>query len=402
MVKQKKESISFNFQYPNSDLYEYKTYLMRLDLDKVREEDIKNGTGFIITAPKGIKKDIKNQDGIFSERYGSISAEDNSFTSRYRCLCGLKRKALNEGELCPVCRTRVVYKDDNISITGYFVTNDKYHLIHPNLYCTLAQFIGAGRLDRMLKADIEVDSNGNVKPIVVVKKDEPFKGIGMMEFYERFDEIMDFYMNKYSSKPEKRIYYDDIMANKDILFNHTIAVYSSILRPTIIDNGSLKYEECNDHFNMIASLIPRLNDDKLSIDNKPKERLELLYDIQSQLNEVYNKIRDMLAKKKGDIRSAIGGRYCFSSRSVIKQDVNLKADEVKLPFAGLCELMQQIIINILVRSYHFSYADAYKKWYKAQISGYDKVIYDIIQGMIHHKGGLPVLINRNPQLWAVL
>ena len=198
MVKQKKESVSLKFQYPNSDLYEYETYLMRLDLDKVREEDIKNGTGFIITAPKGIKKDIKNQDGIFSERFGSISADDNSFTSKYRCLCGLKRKAFNEGEICPVCKTRVVYKDDNISITGYFVTNDKYHLIHPNLYCTLAQFIGGGRLDRILKADIEVDSDGNVKPIVIVKKDEPFKGIGMMEFYERFDEIMDFYMNKYS------------------------------------------------------------------------------------------------------------------------------------------------------------------------------------------------------------
>ena len=112
-------------------------------------------------------------------------------------------------------------------------------------------------------------------------------------------------------------------------------------------------------------------------------------------NEVYNQIRDILASKKGDLRSAIGGRYSFSSRSVIKQDVNLKADEVRLPFHGLCELLQQVIINILVKSYQISYSAAYKKWYKAQITGYDKVIWDIIDGLIKDSpyGGLPVLIN---------
>ena len=106
----------------------------------------------------------------------------------------------------------------------------------------------------------------------------------------------------------------------------------------------------------------------------------------------------MLAKKKGDIRSAIGGRFCFTSRSVIKQDVTLKADQVKLPFIGLCELLQQIIINILVKSYNCSYSDARKKWYKCKISNNDKEIYDIIMGLINVKGGLPVLINRNPTI----
>lgn len=90
------------------------------------------------------------------------------------------------------------------------------------------------------------------------------------------------------------------------------------------------------------------------------------------------------------------GRYGFSERSVIKQDVYLMPDQVKLPYHGLCELLQQVIINILVRTYNFSYADAYKKWYKAQI-GFDQIVYDIIDGLIKDSdGGIPVLINRNP------
>ena len=52
-----------------------------------------------------------------------------------------------------------------------------------------------------------------------------------------------------------------------------------------------------------------------------------------------------------------------------------------------------------MKTYNFSYANAYKKWYKAQVTGYDQVVYDIIDGLIKDspKGGLPFLINRNPK-----
>lgn len=399
MTGKPKYQLSVSLQYPNNDTYDYESSLKRIDLDKQREEDIKSGKGFIITAPKGIKKDIKNQDGIFSSRYGTNSITDvDSFMGRYRCKCGLKRGTINHGELCEACGTRVKFVDDDVSITGYLKLNDNYWIIHPNIYNTLATFIGANRLDRIIKPDIQVDSNGNEIPLIPVNKDEPFRGIGLLEFHERFDEIMDFYMNKYRTKPEKRIYYDDLMSVKDILWTHTISVYSSLLRPSRLDNGSLKYEDCNDELNILAVLVYKCNDDKLEIDRKPKERLQLLYDIQFQLNKLYCKLREILAKKKGDIRTAVGGRYCFTSRSVIKQDVNLRADEIKLPFSGLLELMQQVIINILVRSYHFSYSDAYKKWYKAQVKGYDQAIYDILIGLIKDSNGLPVLINRNPTI----
>jgi hypothetical protein len=69
-----------------------------------------------------------------------------------------------------------------------------------------------------------------------------------------------------------------------------------------------------------------------------------------------------------------------------------------LPYHGLCELLQQVIINILKRTYSCSYSDAYKKWYKAQL-GFDQVVYDIIQGLINDSdGGLDILINRNTSI----
>ena len=130
------------------------------------------------------------------------------------------------------------------------------------------------------------------------------------------------------------------------------------------------------------------------------EKLNILHDIQVNFNEVYNEIKEIISKKKGDIRASIGGRYSFSERSVIRQDPYLRADEVRLPFQGLLELLQQVIINILVKTHNISYSAAYKRWYRAQINGYgyDQTIYDIIDGLIKDSGGLPVLINRNPTI----
>jgi hypothetical protein len=391
------DSMNIVLTYPYSDDYEFQTYLNRINLDQRRADDIKSGKGFIISAPRGIKKDIKNQDGIYSYRYGSNSITDvDSFNGLYRCNCGIKRGSINHGEWCDVCESRVRYVGDDISITGYLVLKDKYWIIHPNIYRTLEGFIGAARLNRIIEPIVDVDSNGAIIPTVSTKKDEPFKGIGLMEFKERYEEILAFYLSKY---PQKKLYYDDLMAMRPITFTHTISVYSSLLRPSRIDDGSLKYEACNEQFNMLANLVYRCNKDKLRMDNKKKEKLSILYDIQYQLNSVYLEIKEMLAKKRGDIRSAIGGRYAFSSRSVIKQDVSLQCDQVKLPFHGLCELLQQVIINILVRSYNITYAEAYKKWFKAQITGNDQAVYDIIDGLIKDsENGLPVLINRNPTI----
>ena len=397
LISGEKHDISFN--YPYSPDYYYQAKLAIINMDDEREKDLREGRGFIIKGSNNIKKDIRNKEGIFDIRYGSNSISDSdSFSYRYKCKCGAKRGSINNGEMCYVCNTRVKYVDDDVTITGYKVfTKDDLFIIHPNLYCSLESFIGQERMARIIEPDIQVDCDGNELPIIPIKKDEPFRGIGMLQFYNRFDEIMSFYLAKY---PGKKITYDHIMKNRRNIFIRTIDVYSSLLRPSNVDNGSLKYEVTNEPYFMLCRIFDKLECSKLGIDRKDKEKLQLLYDAQCQLKELYNKIREMLSRKKGDIRSAIGGRYAFSSRSVIVQDVDLKADEVRLPFAGLCELMQQLIINILVRSYHFSYSDAYKKWYKAQIKEYDKVIYNIIDGLIKDSGGLPVLINRNPRLWA--
>ena len=273
------KQINIKLTYPHDDKFDYTTQLMRLDLDKEREIDIRRGKGFIITAPKGIKKDIKLANGIFSSIYGSNSISDvDSFNGRYRCKCGKRRGSIYHGEICPVCGERVKYVDDDVSITGYLKLKDRYWIIHPNMYRIIEHFIGSGVLNRIIEPDIQVDINGNeIEPELYANKKEPFKGIGLMRFYDHFDEIMEYY---YAKLPAKKIYYNDIMERRDIIFTHTISVYSSLLRPSSIDNGTLRYEACNDQFNMLAKLVYSANEDELEIDRRIKEKLQILYNIQ--------------------------------------------------------------------------------------------------------------------------
>ena len=391
---------SFNVRltYPYSDKYEYTTQLQRIDLDEERANDLKTGKGFPIRSSRSIKTDVKNQTGIFSSRYGSTIADVDSFNGKYRCRCGLTKGSIMHGEVCPVCGSIVKFYDDDVSIFGWLILKEKYFIIHPNIYRSLEGFIGASRLARIIDAEVQVDSNGKIIEIGNnAKKDEPFRGIGMFAFRERYDEILDFYYSKY---PLKKSYYDDLKANKGITFIRSIPVFSALLRPSSLDSGNtLRYETTNEYFMMLSKLVADCNKDQLKMDQKVKEKLNILRDIQINLNDVYNEIKKIISKKKGDIRAAIGGRYSFSERSVIRQDPYLRADEVRLPFQGLLELLQQVIINILVKTHNISYSAAYKRWYKAQVKGFDQTIYDIIDGLIKDSGGLPVLINASPISW---
>lgn len=304
-----KGSISINLTYPYSDKYEYTTQLEKIDLDAERVNDLKTGKGFVLDPPRSIKADVKNQTGIFSNRFGStISDVQDSFNGKYRCKCGMTRGSIMHGERCPVCGHIVKFYDDDVTIFGWLILKDKYYVIHPNIYSELQAFIGGARLARIIEPDVNVDSDGKIIKIgnLNPKKNDPFAGIGMFDFHDRYDEILDFYYEKY---PAKKLYYEDLKKNKNITFTHSIPVFSALLRPSSLEgNSSLKYASTNENFQMMSVLVNKINKDKLKMDQKVKEKLSLLNDLQLQINEVYLELKETLARKKGDLRASIGGQ----------------------------------------------------------------------------------------------
>ena len=224
--------------------------------------------------------------------------------------------------------------------------------------------------------------------------DTKFAGIGMIEFAKRFDEILEYFHSK--KKNQKQAIYNDIIENRDKIFCHCIPVYTTQLRIAKVEAKRFTFEATNTDFNILAKLAANLNKDDLSIWRNKNYQNQLLWDMQSKISHLSKEIIDILTGKKGIMRSTISGRAAFSERSVIVPNPKLRMDEITLPYFGLCILLEQILVNILQKSYNCTYAKAYKIWYYSTLE-VDQRVLNIINNLIK-AGKVNCLINRNPTI----
>lgn len=393
------EGITLNVttHYPVSDTWQYLTQLERINLDQERIWDLTHGNGFIVNQSKSIKDDLKDPNGIFSQRFGQSISDVTEAGNRWRCQCGRLHTKSERGKICPNCNTPVKYVDDNFSYTAWIVLHNPYFFIHPALYMSCASFIGQKKFINMITPVNERDEDGNER-VIEKPKNEPFYGIGITAFHERFEEIMAYYLKK---NKQKQNYYDDIMRewNKDKkVFAQSIPVYTTHLRPARLDGTELHFEGTNAIYNMMAKLGKTINDDRFEFNKKSKPKEQLIFDLQMKYLELYQEIVKILSGKKGSARALFGGRWNFSARDVIVPNPKLRVDEIKLSYQTLCGLLEQVIINILRKSYSMSFVQA-KKFLDANLAEPNPQIVEIIEGLIRDSGrGLPVLINRNPTI----
>lgn len=388
----------------------YEARLVRLNLDKEMEEDIKSGKGFMIDEPdtdkKAIDNGIKDLNSIYSPRFMKTIQDPDAYTDRYSCKCKKLQGKSYEGEVCPYCHTKVEYVGEDFEITGWIHLKDEYPIIHPNLFISLSKYIGASTFEAIVEPEIDLDENGQPVKLTHSSKlaksqmkrrhsktkiDSTFQGIGIIGLYNRFDEVMSYFHEK--KKGKKEDIYEDIMSNRDKIFIHNIPVYSTALRPFKLEGGNFTYEGTNSIFNMMAKLAALINKDSLSIYNIAKYRAVLAWNLQDRYNELYKEVINICKGKKGVIRNLIGGRCNFTGRAIIVPEPKLRSDCVTLPYQALLELLQQTIINIMVKTYGITYNSAYMKFQQAQITE-DPKIKSIIQNIIN-TSGVNVLINRN-------
>ena len=387
--------ISSKPRYPFSNEYKYNTVLEIINLDEERVRDIARGKGLIMEKRQDIKKDLKSYKSIYSPWFGPSLNDIDAFANRYRCKCGHYQGKIFNGRVCEFCKQPVDYYGDDFEKFGYICIDEKYCLIHPNIYKAIAAFIGNKEFENILDNDEKLDING--KPIEpVISKTSPFVGIGMLEFRDRFDEIMDFYYKKHAKKPEKLEFYDHIMNNRDKIFTHSIPVYTTQLRPYSLDDTQFNFDGNNAHFNILAAQAQRVNKNQLISKRKGKPTKQILFRMQQKWMEIYADLEKQLAHKKGFIRSVMGGRYNFCSRSVIVPDKSLEIDHLVMPYMAMVVLFEQRIVSILSKTMPMSMA--YMKWHRATIIP-DKEIYDLMMKIVKSEY-VGVLLNRNPSIWS--
>ena len=115
--------------------------------------------------------------------------------------------------------------------------------------------------------------------------------------------------------------------------------------------------------------------------------------------KVGDSIIELIKNKRGTIRKIIlAGRVNFSARNVIVPNPDLKTNEVILNYVTFVELYKIPLINLISLSEGISYVEAQRYVDQAQLS-YDDKLYGYINELLSKtKGGVRVMINRNPSI----
>ena len=367
-----------------------------LNLDDERKKDLKKGKAFIVKDKKPLDKaNKKTMYGIYSPLFGTDTSDDEGYKERYSCSCGEIQGNMFEGEKCHKCKTKVKFVDVDLEIYAY-VKLKKFKLINPIMYVHISRIIGAKRLIEILKYPNEIDADGEIV-FPEKTKENPYANIGFVDFVKNFDEILEFF-----AKKQHKETYDIIRDNRDKVFTKSIPVYSFVLRPTLLQGENMFINKVNTLYQGISVKV--LNVNKIVKDGNVENEIAAinrkLYGAQYLVNQVYLHIMEELKDKNGVIRGSImGGRVNFSARNVIVPYVdNLKMDEVELPYLTFLELFKQEIINVMVKLDRISINDAFEKWFYAKLK-FNKRVYEIMNYIMQNtKGGLRILINRNPTL----
>ena len=376
-----------------------------LDIDKEAEFDLKTGRGMLITEPIRDRKSTDgnyNEGGIRSSFFYSEMSSENAFQERYSCKCGYLMGKSHEATICKYCQTEVKLVDIDLTKFGYIKLKD-HRIIHPALYLYLDNIFGQKNkqsvLANILQAPkfIDTDEHGNpILDIEETKKDfdpeQPYKSIGMIEFQKRFDEIFEYYVNKNRRNSNMEGNAEFVRINKDRLFIQHIPVFSSALRFSMIQDEINFVNGADKIYNVLFSAVSKMNkaNDELAVNSK-------LPFIQKQVNDLYDKMFDLINKKTGFIKSGVlAGRMNFTSRNVIISNPDLAADEIILSYSAFLEMYKFEIINRLAKTQNITESQAYAEWYRGCIC-YSEKIYKIIRLMIA-KDETYCIINRPPTI----
>lgn len=366
--------------------------------DELATEQIAKGYGFRITEPG--KSDVNETAGyysIHSPLYGSDYNNESGFLGIWQCRCGrINGRAYADGRtICSNCNEPVTFYPIDMRKTGWIIM-DRDMIMTGGMFKRIQAYIGVDRLDQIL--DYETPN----KRVSVVGN--PYVGIGMVEFRERFSEIMNFYLSRATTKIAQ---YNFIMANQNKIWSHAIPVYSMHLRYFLVESSQIKYSKADIIFKRIFTNVTILND-RFEMQRRKEQRAlrdrarairgddtrrnteermrreNILYDIQKEVEKLWElSFSEVDTSSKTGLYRIVsaGGRINYVARCVIVKNVTLKQDEIGLGYVCFLELYKNEIMQKLSKLYGYDAKQASMLWAEAKVE-FNATVYDVMIRMI--------------------
>lgn len=284
-----------------------------LNWDAECYHDLATGNGFLITDPPTLEFEggkTRSMFGTQSPIYGTSISDDQELSTRYRCKCGEFTGKVFRGHKCPKCNSTVEFQDVRPEMTGWIPLGAN-KIINPLFYRMLGSAVGEDDFKDIVVCQQKVNRDGVREPLTEEDRayynvTNPFYGMGLEEFRNRYYEVLDWVEKK---KPAKKEMVNLLRHNSTKVFTSYVPVYTPLLRQASVSGDSYYYTGIDRHINPLVNLSREL-DDCTEID-----LAMILNRIQARANAMWEINFSELDKKDGFIRDQIsGGSINYSSR----------------------------------------------------------------------------------------
>jgi len=343
-----------------------------------------------VTSLKTFGKRKFHPKGLFSEQiFGPIR--------NYTCQCGIYHGVSKNGGKCSECGVDIVNSDERRKRFAKIILPLK--VVNPLFYDLLVD-IGGKNLKKMLD-----DLMRNDKSILCITDDEYIitqDDGAIPKDAKRFDrvEAIEVLVKTISEdmlsegKEEWKIVIDNI----DSLLLDKIIVLPPDLRPTSKGAGENRQlmDKINRYYIQILTKKQIMKDTVVDVSKDKSIYYTYYKQLQKEINELYVRILEKMAKKEGLIRGNIlGKRIDFSGRAVITPDPTLNLDECKLPYLMILEIFKLPVAKRIIELGKFKLLNKAIDYVDLCIDTNNHALYKICEEITD---GEYCILNRQPSL----
>ena len=295
-----------------------------------------------VTSLKLMGKKKFHPEGLFSEQiFGPIK--------NYTCQCGTYYGLSKSGGKCEICKVDIINSDERRKRFAKITL--PIPVVNPLFYDLLVDLGGKnlkGAIDDLMRQEKSVMYKDGDEHIVTTDENSIPQGTEKWEKTSAIEKMI-FDVATYmvaDGIAEWKIVLDNI----DSLLIHHVIVLPPDLRPASKGSGNKQLmDKINRYYVQILTKKEIMKDTIINILRDKNLYYTYFKQLQKDVNELYTRILEKMAKKEGLIRGNIlGKRIDFSGRAVITPDPTLNLDECCLPYIMILEMFKLPIAKLII------------------------------------------------------
>jgi DNA-directed RNA polymerase subunit beta' len=341
-----------------------------------------------VTSLKVFSKRKFHPEGLFSEQiFGPLK--------NYTCQCGTYYGVSKSGGKCSLCNVDIVNSD--VRRKRFAKIQLPFKVVSPIFYDLLIETGGRNMKDavnqlmRNEKSFMYMDGDEHV----LATDGTPPEGV---EVYEKTDAIYklvyDFSKIFADEGNEKwKLIYDHI---ENLLIDHVIVLPPDLRPSSAVSGGKQLMDKINRYYVQILTKKEIMRETVIDLARDKNLYYTYFKQIQKDVNELYHRILEKMAKKEGLIRGNIlGKRIDFSGRAVITPDPTLSLDECILPYVMILEIYKLPIAKRIIELGKFKLLNKAMDFVDRCIELDSPALYKVCEEIIKNE---VCILNRQPSL----